>query len=137
MTILNFFLTKHLTKVNICIIFRFVKGSKADDQVRKHLWGPGIQTPSYILSPLDRGPQNIFLECPISFSPFLPFGAFGNTAGNGGIFFRYKNYFSNTEKISQCALPTNWSTGIKVHSLYPPRVNVSISRRNVCGLQET
>lgn len=87
MTILKFFLTKHLTNAYICIIFRFVKGSKADDQVHQHLWGPGIQTPSYILSPLDRGPQNIFLECPISFSPFLPFGAFGNTAGNGGVFF--------------------------------------------------
>ena len=104
MTILKFFLTKHLTKVNICIIFRFVKGSKADDQVQKHLWGPGIQTPSYILSPLDRGPQNIFLECPISFSPFLPFGAFGNTAGNGGIFFRGTNLdnsfflFNNQQK---------------------------------------
>ena len=50
-------------------------------------WGSGIQTPSYILSPLDSGPQKLSLECPISFSPFLPFGAFGNTAGNGGVFF--------------------------------------------------
>ena len=27
------------------------------------------------------------LECPISFSPFLPFGTLGNTAGNGGVFY--------------------------------------------------
>ena len=52
----------------------------------KHLWGPEVQTPSYILSPLDSGPQNISLECPISFSPFLPFGTLGNTAGDGGVF---------------------------------------------------
>ena len=54
--------------------------------MRKHLWGPEVQTPSYILSPLDSGPQHISLECPISFSPFLPFGTLGNTAGDGGIF---------------------------------------------------
>ena len=53
----------------------------------KHLWGPEVQTPSYILSPLDSGPQNISLECPISFSPFLPFGTLGNTAGDSGVFF--------------------------------------------------
>ena len=27
------------------------------------------------------------LECPISFSPFLPFGTLGNTAGDSGVFF--------------------------------------------------
>lgn len=59
--------------------------NKTDDQIRKYLWGPGIQTPSYILSPLDLEPQNKF-RMPISFSPFLPFGAFGNTAGNDGVF---------------------------------------------------
>ena len=52
----------------------------------KHLWGPEVQTPSYILSPLDSGPQKTSLECPISFSPFLPFGTLGNTAGDGGVF---------------------------------------------------
>ena len=31
------------------------------------------------------------LECPISFSPFLPFGTLGNTAGNGGVFLYNKN----------------------------------------------
>ena len=45
-----------------------------------------FQTPSYILSPLDSGPRTKF-RMPISFSPFLPFRAFGNTAGNGGAFF--------------------------------------------------
>ena len=44
-----------------------------------------FQTPSYILSPLDFGPRNKF-RMAISFSPFLPFGPFGNTAGNGGVF---------------------------------------------------
>ena len=29
------------------------------------------------------------LECPISFSPFLPFGTLENTAGNGGVFLLY------------------------------------------------
>lgn len=44
--------------------------------------GSGIQTPSYILSPLDSGPQPFLqFRMPISFSPFLPFRAFGNTAG--------------------------------------------------------
>ena len=32
------------------------------------------------------GPAPDSLECPISFSPFLPFGTLENTAGNGGIF---------------------------------------------------
>ena len=54
--------------------------------MRKYLWGPEVQTPSYILSPLDSGTPEASLECPISFSPFLPFGALGNTAGNGGVF---------------------------------------------------
>ena len=80
------FLTKCLTNKIKCITFRIVKGTKPDDQIRKYLWGPGIQTPSYILSPLDLEPQNKF-RMPISFSPFLPFGAFGNTAGNDGVFF--------------------------------------------------
>ena len=34
------------------------------------------------------------LECPISFSPFLPFGTLGNTAGDGGVFlqiYRFKD----------------------------------------------
>ena len=60
----------------------------------KHLWGPEVQTPSYILSPLDSGPQDFSLECPISFSPFLPFGTLGNTAGDGGVFlqiYRFKD----------------------------------------------
>lgn len=52
-------------------------------------WGSGIQTPSYILSPLDSGPQTWF-RMPISFSPFLPFRAFGNTAGPtpSGVFYK-------------------------------------------------
>ena len=54
--------------------------------MRKQLWVPEVQTPSYILSPLDSGTPAHSLECPISFSPFLPFGTLGNTAGNGGVF---------------------------------------------------
>ena len=30
--------------------------------------------------------SNLGLECPISFSPFLPFGTLETTAGNGGVF---------------------------------------------------
>lgn len=44
--------------------------------------GSGIQTPSYILSPLDSGPHQIQFRMPISFSPFLPFGAFGTPPGD-------------------------------------------------------
>lgn len=36
------------------------------DRMRKHPRAPGIQTPSYILSPLDLGP-NKSLECPFLF----------------------------------------------------------------------
>ncbi len=32
------------------------------------------------------GPAPDSLECPISFSPFLPFGTLENTASDGGIF---------------------------------------------------
>lgn len=78
------------------------------------------------------------LECPISFSPFLPFGAFGNTGGRPSAFFYILNdYFSNTENSSQCALPINWSTGIRLVILYPPLVKILASRCHVCGLQET
>ena len=49
-----------------------------------------FQTPSYILSPLDSGPQTKF-RMAISFSPFLPFRPFGNTAGNGGVFLLFLN----------------------------------------------
>lgn len=49
-----------------------------------------FQTPSYILSPLDSGPQTEF-RMAISFSPFLPFRPFGNTAGNGGVFLLFLN----------------------------------------------
>lgn len=75
------FLTKVLTNKIKCIIFRFVKGGNPGDQVRKHLWGSGIQTPSYILSPLDHGPQKHFLECPFLFLLSFLSRAFGNTAG--------------------------------------------------------
>ena len=55
--ILKFFLTKHLTNRFLYTIFLIVKGAKPDDQMRKHLRGPEVQTPSYILSPLDSGPH--------------------------------------------------------------------------------
>lgn len=46
------------------------------------------------------GPAPDSLECPISFSPFLPFGTLENTAGDGGIFLLHKVYgidvYSNT-----------------------------------------
>ena len=57
-----------------------------------------FQTPSYILSPLDSGPQTEF-RMAISFSPFLPFRPFGNTAGNGGVFLRGRNQGGNKKFI--------------------------------------
>ena len=62
------------------------KGATPAAGLKNPYWGPGIQTPSYILSPLDSGPQ-IQFRMPISFSPFLPFGAFGNTGGQPPAFF--------------------------------------------------
>lgn len=60
---------------------------------------PGIQTPSYILSPLSPGPNQKF-RMPISFSPFLPFGAFGNTAGKPAAFFISNcPEFGNSRKV--------------------------------------
>ena len=66
--------------------------SKRQQSLIEHLNVRGaqrFQTPSYILSPLDSGPRTKF-RMPISFSPFLPFRAFGNTAGNGGVFLFFK-----------------------------------------------
>lgn len=58
-SILKIFLTKHLTNRFLYTILIIVKGVKPDDRCQKHLWGPEVQTPSYILSPLDSGPQNL------------------------------------------------------------------------------
>ena len=69
-----------------CVLY--FDSSKGQNPMTGHLNVCGaqrFQTPSYILSPLDFGPQPKF-RMPISFSPFLPFRAFGNTAGNGGVF---------------------------------------------------
>ena len=57
------------------------------------------------------------LECPISFSPFLPFGTLGNTAGNGGVFLFINHnatlyllrLYANTygTNLSWCASPNH------------------------------
>lgn len=108
---------------------------------RKPPWGPGIQTPSYILSPLDSGPQFYGLECPFLFLLSFLSGHSETPAGNRRRFFINSkfidNYFSNTENSSQCALPTNWSIGINVFNLYPPCSKMFESRRHVIGLHET
>ena len=119
-----------------CIIFRFVKGVKPDDRTLKCSWGPEI--PDSLLHSLSSGlwtPTKF--RMPISFSPFLPFRAFGNTAGNGGAFFCLLNYFWKTIANSQCGLPTNWSNAAISVILYPARVNICESRRSVVGLHET
>ena len=79
----------------------YFDSSKRQQSLTEHLNVRGaqrFQTPSYILSPLDSGPRHKFSRMTISFSPFLPFRSFENTAGNGGTFF----YLSNTTAISQC-----------------------------------
>ena len=87
--------------------------------MRKHLWGPEVQTPSYILSPLDSGPQPVSLECPISFSPFLPFGTLGNTAGDGGIFFQY----DQLHKVYGIYIDFNTYVGGTFYFIQPMRNN--------------
>lgn len=53
------FLTKHLTNRFLYTILRIVKGVKPDDRCENIKWGSEVQTPSYILSPLDSGPQDL------------------------------------------------------------------------------
>ncbi len=52
-----------------------IVGSRDSDSLL-HSLSSGLWAPTLFIG----------LECPISFSPFLPFGAFGNTAGDGGVF---------------------------------------------------
>ena len=80
------FLTKHLTNRFLCTIFYFVKGTKPDDQMETSVGTRGSDSLLHSLSSGLWAPR-FSLECPISFSPFLPFGTLGNTAGNGGVFF--------------------------------------------------
>lgn len=71
----------------------YFDSSKRQQSLTEHLNVRGaqrFQTPSYILSPLDSGPRHKFSRMTISFSPFLPFRSFENTAGNGGTFFIYQ-----------------------------------------------
>jgi hypothetical protein len=76
-----------------------------------------FQTPSYILSPLDSGPQAKF-RMAISFSPFLPFRPFGNTAGNGGVFLLFLNATATKAAIKGLFLHYKtggfpWRAGVK------------------------
>lgn len=57
---------------------------------RKPPWGPGIQTPSYILSPLDSGPQFYGLECPFLFLLSFLSGHSKTPAAIAGVFFIYQ-----------------------------------------------
>ena len=89
--ILKFRLTKHLTNRFLYTIFSFVKGIKPDDQMETSV---GTRGSDSLLHSLSSGlwAPNTSLECPISFSPFLPFGTLGNTAGDGGVFFFTNRY---------------------------------------------
>lgn len=51
--------------------------------------GPGIQTPSYILSPLDLGPWKHFLECPFLFLLSFLSGHSKHRRGNPAAFFYF------------------------------------------------
>ena len=81
------------------------------------------------------------LECPFLFLlSFLSGHSETPPDETGGVFLLLicaMIYFSNTANSSQCALPTNWSTGISLRTAYPPSVNTRASRINVCGLQDT
>ena len=55
----------------------------------------------------------------------------------GFIFVECVYSFSNTENISQCGVPVNWSIGIACVILYPPVFSIWASRINVAGLQDT
>ena len=46
---------KTLDKSFFVYYIRIVKGTKPNDQMLKSVWEPEVQTPSYILSPLDSG----------------------------------------------------------------------------------
>ena len=80
-----------MTNRFLCIIFRFVKGTKPDDQMETSVGTRGSDSLLHSLSSGLWAPK-FSLECPISFSPFLPFGTLGNTAGDGGVFFICTTY---------------------------------------------
>ena len=75
-----------MTNRFLCTIFYFVKGIKPDDQMETSVGTRGSDSLLHSLSSGLWFPR-FSLECPISFSPFLPFGTLGNTAGDGGVFF--------------------------------------------------
>jgi len=81
------FLTKLLTNKKKCITFRFVKGTKPMTGCRKASAGP--RDSDSLLHSLSSGPWTLktLFRMPISFSPFLPFGAFETPPGQpGGVF---------------------------------------------------
>ena len=92
-----------------------------------------FQTPSYILSPLDSGPQQS-LERLISFLLSFLSKPFEEYRRQRRCFFYF---FSNTVAISQWSLPTNWSKAAVAVILYPASLSIFASRRKVIGLQET
>ena len=93
-----------------CITFRFVKGGNPGDGV-KTPWGSGIQTPSYILSPLDSGPQKFFwFRMPNFFFSFPSFrGIRKHRRETGGVFLFFTVFI-------------NYKNGAKKTGLTPDRV---------------
>ena len=74
-----------MTNRFLCTILYFVKGTKPNDQMETSVGTRGSDSLLHSLSSGLWAPR-FSLECPISFSPFLPFGTLGNTAGDGGVF---------------------------------------------------
>ena len=79
------FLTIYLTNVFLCIIFRFVKGAKPNDRTPSVRRAQSFQTPSYILSPLDFGPETEFQDAHFFFS-FPSFQGIRKHTATGGVF---------------------------------------------------
>ncbi len=95
--ILIFFLTKLLTNRFLYTIFRFVSGGQSlMTGCESNRGDQRFRLPPTFSLLWTRGPS-ISLECPFSFSPFLPSGAPGNTAGNGVVFF-HKITISESER---------------------------------------
>ena len=98
-TIQKIILTKILDKLNKMYYISIRQRGKPRRRGENPM---GFRDSDSLLHSLSSGlwaPQ-IGLECPISFSPFLPFGAFGNTAGKPAAFF-YFLLFSSIIKTAQ------------------------------------
>ena len=100
-TIQKIILTKILDKLNKMYYISIRQRGKPRRRGENLLGVQGFRLPPTFSLLWTLDPKSFFgLECPISFSPFLPFGAFGNTAGKPAAFF-YFLLFSSIIKTAQ------------------------------------